>query len=227
MVTGTAGSGKSTTVLRLATELHASGVDVRWLDSHTEMGIAAIHKHVTAEAPTVLVIDDVDEFNAASGPLMVELVRKNPGLSVIASARSTCAERFSLIRKPSEVDHRLIVVPPLGDSDIDDLLDALDRAGVLGRLKGKPHAEQRKAMAHRAGRQLLVGMIEATSGQRFDDKIDDECQQLEKGQATIYATVSIATRMRHWLAKDEILSAVGGKPVETLAELDACLFGNT
>ncbi len=94
---------------------------------------------------------------------------------------------------------------------------------MQGRLKGRPLAEQRQVFAQHAGRQLLVAMIESTSGRSFDDRVNDECAQLSQEQALIYATVALATRSRAWLAKDEVLLAAGGQPVEQLAELDSLL----
>lgn len=220
LITGTAASGKSTTLRRLALEAQAKGRDVRWLDTETDVAIAGIHNHIRADTPDVIIIDDADVFGPQTGPFLVELVRANPTLRVIASARSTRAERFGLTSL-TEVDVELIVVPPLHDSDIDGLIEALSRAGLLGKLVGQPLAEQRRLLGERSGRQLLVAMLEATSGQRFEERIDDECSQLPDNQGLLYAIASLATRFRSWLTKEEILLAAGGRPAEQLSDLDA------
>lgn len=221
LITGTAGSGKSTTLRRLALEIQARGLDVRWLDTETDVAISGIHNFIKADTPDVVVIDDADVFGGQTGPFLLELVKASPDLRVIASSRSTRAERFDVARILEEVDSKLVVVPPLHDSDIDGLIGALGKAGVLGSLVGKPAAEQRRLLGEHSGRQLLVAMIEATSGKRFEDKIDDECSQLTNEQALLYAIVALSTRLRAWLTKEEILLAAGGRPVEHLADLDA------
>lgn len=223
LVTGTAGSGKSTTLRRLALEIQATGRDVRWLDTETDVPIAGIHRYVRDETPQVLIIDDADIFGPQTASFLEELVRTNPDLTVVASARSTRAERFSLARIADEVDTQLVVVPPLHDADIDALIDALGRAGVLGNLVGKPIAEQRRLLGEHSGRQLLVAMIEATSGKRFEERIDDECSQLPGDQALLYAIVAVATRLRAWVAKEEVLLAAGGRPTEHLDSLDSLI----
>lgn len=223
LLTGTAGSGKSTTMRRLALEIHAKGRDVRWLDTETDAEIRGIHNYVKSESPDVVVIDDADVFGAQTGPFLLELVRQNPDLRVFASARSTRAERFGLVDQLRAADSKFFAIPHLDDSDINGLIDSLSRAGVLGHLVGKPVAEQRRILGDHAGRQLLIAMIEATSGQRFEEKIDDECSQLRADQGLLYAIVAIATRLRSWLTKEEILLASGGKPVDQLANLDALI----
>ena len=67
-----------------------------------------------------------------------------------------------------------------------------------------------------AGRQLLVAMIEATSGRKFNDKIDDECSQLPEEQRLVYAICALATRSRIGLTLDEILAAVGETSADEL-----------
>lgn len=220
VITGTAASGKSTTLRRLALEAQAKGKDVRWLDTETDVTISGIHTYIRNDPPDVLIIDDADVFGSQSASFLVELVRSNPGLRVLASARSTRAERFGLTSL-TEVDVDFIVVPPLHDSDIDSLIETLSRAGLLGALVGKPRAEQRRLLGEHSGRQLLVAMLEATSGKRFEERIEDECSQLEGDQALLYAVTSLSTRLRSWLTKEEILLAAGGSPVERLASLDA------
>jgi tetratricopeptide (TPR) repeat protein len=221
LLTGTAGTGKSTTLMRMALELQATGKDVVWLDTETDLSIARIRQLVREAQPDVVAIDDVDLFQHQAGPLIVELVRDNPSLRVLAASRSTRAERYRIAEALLEIDSRTLVVPPLSDSDIDLLLDALASAGVLGRLKGMSRAEQRQALREHAGRQLLVAMIEATSGRRFEEKIAEECGQLLAGQSRIYVIVAVATRFRTWLTRDELLLALGESTVERLNDLEA------
>ena len=166
-------------------------------------------------------IDDVDIFKAQTSPLLVELARETNGPRVIAAARSTRAERLSLRDDLKAVDARFIDAPPLTDSDIDGLIGALDSAGLLGKLAGMTVAERRAVFRGMAGRQLLVAMIEATSGRSFQDKIDDECSQLPAEQRFLYAVCALASRSRIGLTLNEILSASGEITGEQLAYIDA------
>lgn len=107
-------------------------------------------------------------------------------------------------------------MPHLADGDIEALLDVLDRENRLGILKGKPRPEQVEAFRGEAGRQLLVAMLSATSGRKFEDRIRDEMAGLESEAALAYGLVAIATAVRYGLTRDEILLATQDASNETL-----------
>ena len=81
------------------------------------------------------------------------------------------------------------MAPPLTDPDV----DALTRANRLGELRGKSPAGQRKVLVDKCGRQLLVALIEATSGKRFDEKVESECAGLDGDAQLLYAITALAT----------------------------------
>ena len=141
----------------------------------------------------------------------------------MVSSRGTRADRLGLVGALQELDSQFVTVPQLGDQDIDLLIDALDRANRLGRLKGKSLDEQRAALRVHANRQLLVAMIEATSGRAFDDKIEDECRQLSPGQSVVYSIVCLASRYRTPLLLEHILLAAGESRTERLEDFNALL----
>ena len=222
LVTGTAGTGKSTALLRLALSLDAAGKNVGWIDSATlEVGIPQMRDAIANSGYDYVIIDDVDLFAAQAGPLLQATAKAQDAPRIIAAARSTRAERFRLRDDLDSVDARFIVAPPLTDADIDALIGALGSAGLLGQLAGKTIGEQRTVFRNLAGRQLLVAMIEATSGRSFNDKIDDECSQLPQEQRLLYSVCALATRRRIGLEIDEILAAVGETSADQLERIDA------
>ncbi len=89
-----------------------------------------------------------------------------------------------------------IPVPLLTDSDIDSLIDARPRPVVSGRSQGRT-ARSIPAVQARAQRQLLVALLEATSGVRFEEKIAQECEALAPDLALGYAIVVLATSQRY------------------------------
>jgi len=95
-ITGTAGSGKSTTVKRLALELQALGRDVQWLSPETDTRVSGIQNLIREAAPDVLVVDDVDFLGNQAGPFLVQVAKAMPDLLIVAAARSTRAERLKI-----------------------------------------------------------------------------------------------------------------------------------
>lgn len=222
LITGTAGTGKSTALRRLALNLDATGKNVGWFDPKSvEIGIPAIRATIANSDYDYVIIDDVDLFSNQAGPLMNALAEDSNSPRIIAAARSTRAERLRLRDALDESHANFVIAPPLTNSDIDALLGTLQTAGLLGKLAGKSTDEQRKAFEALAGRQLLVAMIEATSGRKFNDKIDDECSQLPTEQRFLYAICALATQTRIGLELDEILSAVGETNADELERIES------
>jgi tetratricopeptide (TPR) repeat protein len=115
------------------------------------------------------------------------------------------------------------VVPNLTDDDVDALLSVLDRHKRLGILAGASEEARRRALRDKCGRQLIVAMIEATTGERFEQKLQDELLELPGLQRFIYSVLCLAGQEKHYLTRDEVLLAAqglpGGDPFEALTLL--------
>ena len=79
------------------------------------------------------------------------------------------------------------------------------------------------ALQREAGRQLLVAMLQATSGKRFDEKICDEVRDLSSSAASIYGAVALASSVGQGLTRHEILLAAGDASHDTVALLQRLL----
>ncbi len=209
VLTGTGGAGKSTTLMRFALERQARGQDVRWLNLESELSLPRLRGLVRESGADVVAIDDLDVFGNQAGPFLAELLTDNEGLTVAVTVRATRYESLNLERLLDAVPFTQVSIPHLEDSDIDLLLDALTRAQRLGRLRGRQREDQVGAFEREAGRQLLVAMIQATSGERFDEKVNRECRDLDPETALMYAVVALASAERHQLTRHQILLACG------------------
>lgn len=223
LITGTAGSGKSTTLMRQALRLQAEGKDVIWLNLDAEYTINEYRHIVRQSGAGILAIDDVDHFGSSTANFLVELVSDNPKLTILATMRNTRLDRYNIEDQLTGLNPLIFSVPHLEDSDINLLIEALTKANRLGQLKGLSPQQQVSIFREQAGRQLLVAMIQATSNERFEEKIDRECADLSSEMGLIYAIVALATNLRHYLTKDEILLAVGDSTNETLNRIQRLL----
>jgi tetratricopeptide (TPR) repeat protein len=59
-------------------------------------------------------------------------------------------------------------------------------------------------------------MIETTSNERFEEKIARECRELPSEATFVYAIVALATSLRTYLTREEILLAAGDASNQTL-----------
>jgi hypothetical protein len=141
-------------------------------------------------------------------------------LFVFATRSNKLDDVTSAVNAAAELQIHEHVVPPLTDSDIDGLIAVLEKYNRLGILTGASMPERRNAFRDQAGRQLLVAMIQATSGEIFEKKAQDEYVGLERSQKYPYALIAVATSLRNSLTKDEVLLAQGDSTDEVLAALD-------
>lgn len=210
LLTGTAGSGKSTTLMRLALKLVAKGLRVAWVERGMDIAARDIRMAMlTKEKPNVLAIDDADIYGTELSNLVRDIATEEPSPLIVVGMRATRIHRAlvpTLLKGVSVVEKAM---PPLEDADIKSLIDVLDRENRLGVLKGKPRSEQEKLFREQAGRQLLVAMIQATSGRKFEEKAVSELNELAAEEQLVYAIVTVATSFRFTLARDEIVLAAG------------------
>jgi SpoVK/Ycf46/Vps4 family AAA+-type ATPase len=223
VLTGTAGCGKSTTLMRLGLQQHAVGQNVRWLDLMDNVSLGRIAQEVKREAPEVLLIDELNQLGDSAGVFLSGLLESCPELMIVGALRSS--KKLDLASQTGLNDSNLLqfTIPNLENIDIEALLSALDAAGKLGRLKGMTPVERTAALRREAGRQLLVAMLQATSGKRFDDKICSEIRDLTSSAAAIYGAVALASSIRTGLTRQEIMLAAGEATHDSVGLLQSML----
>lgn len=213
LLTGTAASGKSTTAMRLALALEAEGRKTYSLEtSEGSWNVGSVLHAIRGIQPEVLLIDDADVFGTAT-PRLLREVSSLPGHPlVIAAIRSSRLQGLDLMEEIADMSVLETTVPSLHDQDIDALIDALARANRLGRLAGQTAEQRRHVFSSQAGRQLLVAMYYATSGERLQDRVYSECEDLSGSSRLAYGMTALATTERQWISRDELvlgISAVG------------------
>ena len=216
LLTGTAASGKSTTAMRLALALEAAGKKTYVLEATQESwNVGSVLNAIRGVQPEVLLIDDADAFGTATSRLL-RGVSGLPGHPlVIAAIRSSRLQNLDLMDEIADMSVLMKTVPSLHDQDIDALIDALTRANRLGRRAGQTAKQRREVFGEQAGRQLLVAMYYATSGERLKDRVHSECENLSGNSRLAYGMTALATSETQWISRDELIfgtSAVGGAP---------------
>jgi nucleoside-triphosphatase THEP1 len=171
LVAGTAGSGKSTAAMRLALALTAQGTKVAWVDNSVDISPLNLRAWMESrDGAPVLIVDDIDRYGSASPVLTAEVAKFAQRPLVVATIRSgRGADRFADRYKQLGAPLLQFDVPDLADEDILALISLLDKNNRLGILKGRDRESQVRAFRDAARRQILVAMLEATSGRRFED----------------------------------------------------------
>jgi SIR2-like domain/Protein of unknown function (DUF815) len=221
-LTGTAGTGKSTALMSLALKLSSKGLPVLWVDKDSNISPARIRSRVTkTQEALVLAIDDADMYGRELVNLLSDLVPNRKDFLFVFATRASKLDEITGLAK-ADPRFRILehVVPPLNDTDIDGLIAVLEKNRRLGILTGASTEARRAAFRDQAGRQLLVAMIQATSGENFEKKAQDEYVDLEGAMRYAYALIAVATSLRYTITKDEILLAYGDSHEEALVALE-------
>jgi hypothetical protein len=170
--------------------------------------------------PAVLAIDDADVYGPVLASLVREIACDAKAPLVLLAVRSGRVDNVLNPTQLDEVPSAELAMPPLCDQDINGLLDVLTRENRLGILTGQSRAEQLRAFRDKAGRQLIVAMIEATSGRPFREKLLDELLELKSEEQFAYALLAVASTFRIDLGRDDVLLACGDRSNAVLNALD-------
>lgn len=221
IVTGTAGSGKSTSLMRLALELTAEGVPTYWVDEQSNFQISGLMRLVAETKERIaILVDDADLWGRSLTGWARELPTLRPEVLFACAIRSTKIDGLVDTATLNGIEPCEVVMPHLTDADIEALIAALDNENRLGILKGKSHDERVEAFRKQAGRQLLVAMLQATSGKLFEEKALEEFTELSPLPKQIYALICFVSSHRYTLDREEVLLACGRADNETLSELE-------
>ncbi len=225
VVSGSAGSGKSTILMRAAANLAAAGTQVFFLDQFQGLAPYHVAPALAAAADRFVVFIDDASNHLSLIAAFVEANRVTPRRMVLVAAersnrRGRVLQRLSAL---SANDH-LFEMPNLSDRDIDSLIDKLGEFNLLGKLAGKTRNEQRYEFAFRAEKQLLVAMREATKGEDFDLIILNEFESIESDEAKIaYLSICLGTSFGAQLSLEQFISFTDLFPNEALLLLDSQL----
>ena len=136
-ITGNAGSGKSTSLMRAALRLSGEGKKVAWIDRGLEISTGSIVDYAyRKDAPDVIAIDDADRYGPHLSMMLRDCVTADSHPLVLLEMRSQHVDRCINTEQLRGAPVIEITMPPLSDRDIDAIILSLDRENRLGRLKG-------------------------------------------------------------------------------------------
>lgn len=221
IVTGTAGAGTSTTMMRLALRLVAAGRDVRWIDASQEIGRHDLGRWLRKDHGDLAVFcDDADTFGRGLMDLVADAAASPGDTLLVLGLRAARVDRVLSGWKADGQENQEVNVPLLGDEDIEALLASLEEDNKLGTLKPLSHEARVERIRQECGRELIVAMHDATSDVRFEVKVAEEFGELEHEQRLLYAIAAIATDLRTKLLRDELLLACGDPSNTALYAID-------
>jgi hypothetical protein len=219
-VSGDAGTGKSTSLFRIARDLISLGKDVFLFRNEERPSVNSILWWLKHSANTVLLFDNIADFLSEIGELCKLCRTEKVPLTIVATERT---KREGTIIDELEYNflqkYKQIPLGLLCDSDITKLINKLKSQGQLGKITRKFPGEQRDYFVRTSSRSLFPAMADLGDGPGFINRISKEYHTDIKSQQLqhVYGLVCISHALGYALPIGLISSAVG-KPVKEITD---------
>lgn len=227
-IVGYAGSGKSTILKRLGIMLSQQGRTVfltysDFLPKKDEI----INVLNNINERVVLLFDN---SNNALPQLQTLISSLNSELTlspiIVLAIRTNFVHQLHQNIFPDTVTKLEFKIPNLDDQEIDNLILKLEENNLLGILNGMSKFDRTKEFRHRAHRQILIAMKEATNGKSFNDIIKDEFTSLQPNEAkTLCLCIALNTELGFSNSRQDLIGFSTLPPIEVLNFLETVLQG--
>ncbi|OED62385.1 cold-shock protein [Vibrio splendidus ZS-139] len=196
IVTGSAGCGKTTTLKQLALHLSdSSTTNVYFVEEYTKTLSKVVEElDERNSAPYYLFFDRVGDFATQ----ISDIISKNKSFKAIfISAENPINWARRVKEHLSDKLTRKIDISNLYDKDADRILEKVEAYGNWTRLSKLPKKKRRTELLQRSKQQLLIGLMEATSGEGYIKLIEKDYSSIEnEAQKFLLILAGLATRER-------------------------------
>jgi SIR2-like domain len=225
VLTGAAGSGKTTIAKRVSVMLAGEGFSVYFADSTARFLPEQIVEYLRSyERRITLVFDDatVDLRRVIELASMCSRLKVRPVIVVTIRSNDLAVKRYLF----EDINVLEVRVPDLSESDIRGILATLENNGLLGDLRRLSLEARADVFREKARKQILVAMREATRGLGFDEIIEDEYNKTQPREAKlVYLIAAIPSALHYFVSRGQLVAAMDLPPSETLALIDDSLSG--
>ena len=220
VLTGSAGTGKSTGLLRIARSLVADGLPTFEFRADEDLDINAVIQWLRAAPDTVLLFPECADFADSLRELAQKCSLSEQTLLVVGAERSD--RRRQLRQKIDEAHLRLeseFEYGLLTDYDIGSLVAKLGSRRRLGHITRRNVYQQHAYFRTTASRRLFEGMANLEGGQGFRIRIKDDYNRIHNSHLKrLYAATSIGYYFGHPVPLG-IAAKVSQLPVKELERL--------
>ena len=215
MLTGHAGSGKSTVLRRAAYELAREGHIVYYLRAPHRVQKRPLANLLLSlgDQRVYLFLDDANLHL----DVLEEIAREFPEKNATFVLSDRPHSLYSHLHRVTRLKPTILEIPLLNHADAGALIDKLDDFGKLGDLQNKPRSRQIYEFLRRSKKQLLVAMKEATSGRGFDVILLSEFNSLRGYDAQLaYAIACLCYKHGAPVRKRHLIACLDGSDIEKI-----------
>lgn len=207
IIIGPAGSGKTTALMSLAAKLSISESNVYYLKepiSKLSSVIKSLEK--VNDRPYYFFIDK--SSSVVDG--IIDVLNDGHIKNVIF----VCGERLNVWRHRTEwslmpFSPNIIKATEIDSGDAKKILAKLEQHGPWSRVSKMSPVQRTEELLEKSKRQLLIGLLELTTGYGFEKIIEDDFKKLESDEARLFVIlVGLATVHDLAISKDLCLAAL-------------------
>lgn len=215
IVVGPAGSGKTTLLMQCAASLSkASDIPVYFVNKNDEIeevinGFNSIHK-----TPFVLIVDKIGDWYSLLEKKILDDSMGN--CYVIASEKTNFWKKINKNKKMESI--ATIPVEKMREGDVKEILGKVEKYGRWVRLAKMNETQRINEFMERANRQLLIALLEATSGIGFEKIIENDYKSIsDESLQSLIAAVSLYTRHSAGIRSDVLFKALEYLGIDIIA----------
>ena len=194
VLSGASGTGKSTGLLRVASQFIADGRPTFQFRGEEDLDVDATIQWLERMQETVLIFDGCADFADSIGDLAEACESSSIRLLAVGAERT---RRQRIIEQ--KIANRFLHLSPvyeyrlLSDKDIDSLVDKLSLRRRLGRITRRNRPHQLNYFRSFASRRLFEGMANLEGGRGFQARIRENYRLVsDESVKRLYAACSVA-----------------------------------
>lgn len=189
---GPAGSGKSTALKWIALALADQGHRVYFLESATDRLVDVLTELERANQARFFVV--LDRLDPVKSDLAYALGKLSKAFVIGAESQNVWHNRLTeYFDRPTT---RVEVLREIAERDADAILEKLQQYGPWTRLANLSPKERKRELFVRSKRQLLIGLMETTTGVGFDEIVIRDFGSIAPSDRLFFVIVCIATLHR-------------------------------
>jgi energy-coupling factor transporter ATP-binding protein EcfA2 len=196
LVTGSAGCGKSTTLKQLALHLSDStNSNVYFVEEYTKTLNKVVEElDERNSSPYYLFFDRIGDFASQ----LSDIISKSKSFKAIFISAENPQSWIRRIKEHlSDKLTKQIDISNIKDQDADKILEKIERYGYWTRLSKLSRKNRRLELLQRSKKQLLIGLMEATSGEGYISIIKKDYAAIEnEAQRYLLILAGFATKER-------------------------------
>lgn len=225
LILGPAGSGKTTALKQIALNVSDNKNNIFYMDGVSDSIIKIVDKLEHSMDEKYYIFIDRIADNAYEISKILDNSNYSKAIFVGAENIRIWKDRGSEYLdkyNPIISDYSKIC-----EDDVDPILEKLKKFGSWTRLEKMKLSERRKEIIEKSRKQLLIGLLEATSGEGYKNIINREYSSItEYNQKAILLLTGLATLQRSFSSESTLTRALHNLNIkETLSELTSKMEG--